>query len=678
MRKPIIPTGIPWYNSVRTRLLMIALLPMLLLMPVFGAVIILNWSARFDELLLAKVNGELTIAHQHLGALKERAFENVQALGASAAFVQATQNNQLPEFLEQQRKKYGFDFLYHLSHEGSVVSAQSVSAPVFPAYWPIVQWALLGEGGTEIDIFDTQVLTEISPQLAERAKLPLVPTKGALPTTRELENRGLVVHSAAPVEAGVGVLVAGVLLNQNLGFIDTINTLVYPKASLTEGSLGTATLFLEDVRISTNVRLFENVRALGTRVSIEVRSTVLDEGRTWLNRAFVVNDWYISAYEPLLDSFGNRVGMLYVGFLDSPFRAAKAKALWLIIGGFLLLLTLSVPLFLRLARSVFKPLEDIVHTISKVEAGDLSARTDLPNNNNEVSRVASHLNTVLAQVQERDQRLREWGDELENRVKNRTHELQDANQQLEMTTKQLVVSEKLAAIGEITASVAHEINNPVAVIQGSVDVIYDELGDVAKPLNTEFTLVFQQVHRINTLVNKLLQFARPEEFAGAVSIYSPNDVVNDTLPLVQHLLNKGQIQLELALESTRDVAINQTELQQVLINLIVNAIQAMQNGGNLTITSKDHENNQQSGILITITDTGTGMPPEVADKVFDPFFTTKKAEGTGLGLSITQKLISRAGGQIWLDSKLGQGTRFSIFIVSHPDVAVTDDLDFAH
>ncbi len=667
MRRPLPPSGIAWYNSVRTRLLMIALLPMLLLMPVFGAVIIVNWSARFDELLIAKVNSELTIAHQHLTTLKERAFENVQALGASAAFLQASQKGTLPNFLEQQRQRYGFDFLYYIPVNESIVSAQSVAAPAVPTDWPIVQSAIQGHGGTEVDIFDAEVLAEISPKLAEQATLTLVPTKAALPTTREQESRGMVVHSAAPVEAGSGVLVAGVLLNRNLEFIDTINALVYPDASLTTGSLGTTTLFLEDVRVSTNVRLFENVRALGTRVSVEVRTTVLDQGRTWLDRAFVVNDWYISAYEPLIDSFDNRVGMLYVGFLDSPFRDAKARALWLIIGGFLLLLALSVPLFLRLARSVFKPLEDIVHTISEVEGGDLSARTNLPNGNNEVSRVSSHLNTVLAQVQERDQRLREWGDQLENRVKNRTHELQEANQQLEITTKQLVVSEKLAAIGEITASVAHEINNPVAVIQGSVDVIYDGLGENAEPLNTEFTLVYQQVHRINTLVNKLLQFARPEEFAGSASTHSPNDVINDTLPLVQHLLNKGEIQLDLTLESTRKVSINQTELQQVLVNLIVNAIQAMPSGGDLTITTKDHQLDQQTGVLITISDTGVGMPPEIANRVFDPFFTTKKAEGTGLGLSISQKLISRAGGQIWLDSERGKGTQFTIFVVSNLD-----------
>ena len=105
---------------------MIVLLPMLLLMPVCGAVIILNWSARFDQLLSVKVNGELTITHQHLAALKERAFENVQSLGASAAFMQASQNGQLPIFLEQQRQKYGFDFLYYMSPDDNIVSAQSV------------------------------------------------------------------------------------------------------------------------------------------------------------------------------------------------------------------------------------------------------------------------------------------------------------------------------------------------------------------------------------------------------------------------------------------------------------------------------------------------------------------------------------------------------------------------
>ncbi len=633
---------------------------MLIIMPLFGGVVVYNWSARFDNLLIAKVNGELTIAHEYLTGLKVRALEKVQALGASAVFLQASEAGQLPALLERQRQEYGFDFIYFIGPDGKIIPTSGGAAPAQPTRWPVVQRALAGEGGAEIDIFQAEDLAAFSPEFAAQAALPLVPTKAALPTTRTRETRGMIVHTAAAVSAGEGTLVAGVLLNHNLDFIDAINALVYPEASLTEGSRGTTTLFLDDVRVSTNVRLFENVRALGTRVSVEVREAVLGQGRTWLDRAFVVNDWYISAYEPLIDSFGNRVGMLYVGFLDSPYRAAKAQTLWLISGGFLFLLAFSVPLFLRLARGVFRPLENMVETISKVEAGDLTARTGLSDAQNEVSLVSTHLDTVLAQVQDRDQSLREWADELENRVEARTAELKNANQQLEATTKQLVVSEKLAAIGEITAGVAHEINNPVAVIQGNVDVIHETLGPHATPLKTEFSLVFEQVHRINTLVNKLLQFARPEEFAGNAGSHSPNDVIEDTLPLVQHLLSKVNINLKQALNCTQDVTINRTELQQVFINLIVNAIQAMPSGGVLEIATVD----QDSEVLISIADSGVGIEPEVIEHIFDPFFTTKKAEGTGLGLSITQKLIERAGGRISVDSRIGHGTRFNVFLDS--------------
>src|SRR5262249_8821312 len=153
--------------------------------------------------------------------------------------------------------------------------------------------------------------------------------------------------------------------------------LVYRTASLPEGSQGTATLFLEDVRISTNVRLFEGKRALGTRVSAAVRDAVLGKGRVWLDSAFVVNDWYISAYEPIVDSFGKRVGMLYVGFLEAPFTQAKYWTIFTIAAAFLAVAALSVPIFLRWPRGIFEPLERVTDTIASVEAGNLSARTGL-------------------------------------------------------------------------------------------------------------------------------------------------------------------------------------------------------------------------------------------------------------------------------------------------------------
>ena len=228
--------------------------------------------------------------------------------------------------------------------------------------------------------------------------LELVPTPNAVPTDRDTETRGMVVHSASPVSLGgpqPAALVGGLLLNQNLVFIDTINDLVYRAASLRAGSQGTATLFLDDVRITTNVRLFEGRRALGTRVSSAVRSTVLDQGKTWLDSAFVVNDWYISAYEPIIDSYGKRVGMLYVGFLEAPFIKAKYIDPCDHPGCVPFVTAAIVPIFLRWARAIFQPLERMTDTIAKVESGDLGARTGLPTANDEIGLVASHLESLL-------------------------------------------------------------------------------------------------------------------------------------------------------------------------------------------------------------------------------------------------------------------------------------------
>jgi len=661
------PRGrIKWFRSVRARLLAIALLPMLVVMPLFLGVIGANWANRFDNLLIAKVNSDLTIAHQYLQGILERSGERVQALGQSAEFarVMTGENDaEIVAYLDVERKALGLDFLYFVTRGGQVFSAPALAGNVNVMKWPVVQQAVAGQDATEIDIFQADDLAAFSPDLAQQALIKLVPTEAAVPTDRQAETRGMVVHTATALKGDIpAALVGGLLLNRNLPFIDTINDLVYPAASLTEGSRGTATLFLDDVRISTNVRLFENVRALGTRVSAIVRSTVLDGGKVWLDRAFVVNDWYISAYEPIVDSFGKRVGMLYVGFLDTPFQAAKQQTLKMVLGGFLMLVLLSVPIFLRWANGIIKPLERMVATITRVEGGDMGARTGLPaGQQDEVGRVAGHLDNLLDQLQERDRKLRDWAEELNRRVAERTRELSDANQRLEATTKQLLVAEKLAAIGEITAGIAHEINNPIAVIQGNLDVIRQEVGNDTG-LDTEFGLIYEQVHSVNVLVSKLLQFARPEEYAGFVEHHVPDDVINDSIPLVQHLLGKGDIKLVLDLHADHPVAMNRTELQQVLINLIVNAIHAMPKGGTLTLRSVNKDEGDVQGIEIEVSDTGTGMPPKVLECVFDPFFTTKQAEGTGLGLSISQKLVLRSGGQIRARSQQGHGTAFTVWV----------------
>lgn len=651
-------------RSIRFRLLAIALLPTLVILPLLLGIAIARWNAKFDALLITKVNGDLTIAHQYLSRILENTGEHIQALAVSAAFrdtVGSSQTPALPAFLEQSRQTLGLDFLMLVDPQRK---------PVNPAReplgaWPVVISALGGTSSTAIDIFSSEQLASLSPVLAARAQIELVETPNAVPTDRKSETRGMVVHSASPVTLANGekaALVGGILLNQNLVFIDTINDLVYREASLPEGSKGTATLFLEDVRVSTNVRLFEDRRALGTRVSAAVRAAVLDEGRTWLDSAFVVNDWYISAYEPIVDSFGKRVGMLYVGFLETPFRQAKYATLLTIVLAFLVVTAVSVPIFLRWARAIFKPLERMSDTITRVEGGNMGARTELKAASDEIGRVALHLDGLLDQLQQRDRELRQWNEELNDRVAERTSELELANRQIEATTKQLIMSEKLAAIGEITAGVAHEINNPIAVIQGNLDVVRSVLGAKAEEAKVEFRLIDEQIHRISQIVTKLLQFAKPEEYAGYVERHAPSDVISDCLPLVQHLLHKAAIKLIRDDKATRLVLMNRTELQQVAINLIVNAIHAMPKGGSLTIRTQDQDIEARAGVVVDITDTGVGMTPELIGKIFDPFFTTKRQEGTGLGLSISQRLISRQGGRISVQSAPGKGTTFSIWL----------------
>jgi len=644
--------------SVRMRLLAIALLPTLVIMPLFFIVTAVNWSSRFDNLLIAKVNGELTIAQQFLSQLLENSDLRMQALAESSAFVDrvvSQDRNAVLTLLDNKKAEMGLDFLYYINADGAVWSSPRFVDDMGLTKWPVVSQALAGTGSAQIDIFSEFDLGQVSDNLAEKARINLVSTQAAVPTERTEETRGMVVHAATPVEGSgrSGALVGGVLLNRNLTFIDTINDLVYPTASLTEGSQGTATLFLEDVRVSTNVRLFQDERALGTRVSAAVYETVLERGEVWLDRAFVVNDWYISAYEPIIDSFGQRVGMLYVGFLDQPFRDAKFSTILTFAVAFVVIILISVPIFLRWARQIFAPLERMVRTIGRVEEGDLNARTRVEDGG-EIGRVAAQMDNLLEQIQERDR-------ELTRRVVARTRDLEDANKRLEATSKQLVVSEKLAAVGEIAAGIAHEINNPVQVIQGNLDVLRVQLGDDADLVKTELRLIDEQTHSIFLIVNKLLQFTRPDEYAEGSEEHRPADIITDTLPLVQHLLSKGHIALSLELESLKAISIHRTELQQILINLMVNAIHAMPEGGALTVGALDADRDGKAGVLLFVKDTGMGMDSDVLARIFDPFFTTKQGEGTGLGLSITRKLVERYDGEIEADSLVGQGTEFRVW-----------------
>lgn len=659
--------------SVRTKLLLVALVPLLTALPILFSLIFYWGLGYYDRLLTFKVSSDLTVAHEYFIHVRERIGQDVSSLGDSYRFVTTVRddgNANLQRMLAEKQKSLDLDFLNFLDPQGRViVSSNGKPAEMIAESWPVVYSALQGEKATAIDIYSEEQLRQLSDKAAQQAYIELLNTPNAAATKKTAEKSGMVIHSATPVydDDGklLGVLEGGMLLNQNLSFVDTINSLVYAEGSLPEGSAGTATLFIDDVRVATNVRLFGNKRALGTRASQIVRDHVLNDGKTWLDRAFVVHDWYISAYEPISDSFGKRVGMLYVGYLEEPFRKAKETAIILLALLFIAIGIGGAYFSLRVARSIYEPLKGMNRTMTAVELGDMDARTGGVQARDELGNLSRHLDELLDTVQQQNAELKSWGNELDQKVVERTAELQQTNKLLVQAQQQLVLAEKLAAIGEITAGVAHEINNPVAVLQGNLDVLRDTLGAAVQPVQGELQLMDQQIYRINTIVTKLLQFASPGEFAGYVETVKVDEVVADTLVLVKHLLNQSRIVVVHRKEATLSVPINRGELQQVLINLCTNAIHAMKDGGKLTIATSDWEDESGArGVLIRVEDTGSGIRKEDIAHIFDAFFTTKRQGGTGLGLSISYTLVARYGGTISVRSEAGQGTEFTVQLLA--------------
>ena len=651
-------------TSVRTSLLALALLPLLLALPTLLVLAIYWGHAYYDRLLTFKVNSDLAVADQYFHRVVERVGQHTSSLAQSHSLVThiiEKRGDALNTLLDKKRTELKLDFL----------RLHSAVKHSFTSEWPVLRNAFNGESATGIEIFSSEELVAVGINPLANAYLPLVPTPNATPTSRTVETRGMIIHTAAPVydDEGklIGVLEGGMLLNQNLDFVDDINALVYRPDTLLEGSHGTATLFLDDVRIATNVRLFEGQRALGTRVSQSVRDLVLGQGKTWYDRAFVVKDWYISAYEPIRNNRNQPIGMLYVGYLEQPYKNVLVTAAIIII---LLFITVGVGggwLAWRWAHTIFKPLEQMNTTISAVESGDMNARTGAVESNNEIGRVSKHLDALLDLLNQRNTELKAWANELDQKVAERTASLQQANEKLQDTQRQLVMAEKLAAIGEITAGVAHEINNPVAVIQGNIDVLQEVLGKQALPVKEEIRLINQQVNRIQLMVTKLLQFARPVEYAGYIEAVDVNTLLDDSLILVRHQLNKAQVAVMKDASASRAAHINRIELQQVLINLIVNALHAMPQGGTLTLGTRNCDDN---GVSITVSDTGTGITAENLKRIFDPFFTTKPGAGTGLGLSISYTLVARYGGSISATSEIGKGSAFTVKLMGETETLI--------
>lgn len=675
-------------HSIRNKLLAMALLPLAVVLPLLVGALVIWGNAAYDRLLITKVHSDLAVARGYFGQVLSQVGAGTQAVGASHTLHLALAQHDLPglqALLAKERGRLGFDFINLYSPQGRLLTADWAGAHAPAREGAALAQPAIAATGTPDPLAPTDAslallgaaeLLALAPHLGERIQIPLIATRGAAPTSRRIEDRALVMLATTPIVGAGGETLAllrgGVLLNQNLGLIDHINRIVYPQGSLPFGSHGTATLFMQDVRITTNVRLFQDRRAIGTRVSQTVSEAVLTRGNTWLDRAFVVNDWYVSAYEPLLDAGGQRVGMLYVGYLEEPFRWVKYGMLALIVAIFMVVMVMAAFFSVRWARSIFRPLVQMNRTMQRVEEGDTGARVGALEARDEIGALATHLDQLLNVIDDKTHALQRWADELDAKVIVRTQELAQSNTSLKQAQQQLVKSEKLAAIGQLTASVAHEINNPIAVMQGNLDLMRETLGEQARPVAAELQLMDQQVDRMRLIVTQLLQYARPTDYAGYVEAVDVNRTLDDSLVLVAHLLAHTRIEVVRRLQASTPVGINRQELQQVVINLLINAIQAMPSGGTLELRTRDQIDHEgRSGVVLEVCDSGAGLSAPVRDKLFRPFFTTKN-DGNGLGLWISVGLIERYGGSISGSNRreLGQdapGAVFSIWLLAEPN-----------
>lgn len=247
--------------------------------------------------------------------------------------------------------------------------------------------------------------------------------------------------------------------------------------------------------------------------------------------------------------------------------------------------------------------------------------------------------------------------------------LEETNRQLRRAEAEARRSERLAALGQLSAGLAHEIRNPLGVIKGSAEMLSQKLQN-AEPLAGELAgYISSEVNRLNALVSRFLDFARPLSVEPRpVQIMA---VVERSIEAVQSQHPKAGVKIERQLSSLPQILADEQLCERVFVNLIENAYQAMEDGANgervLRVAAEPESSNGRAGVGITFSDTGPGVAPEAREQIFNPFYTSKK-NGVGLGLSIVAKIVDDHRGWIKLESGAGTGARFHIFLPEKPEV----------
>jgi signal transduction histidine kinase len=305
-----------------------------------------------------------------------------------------------------------------------------------------------------------------------------------------------------------------------------------------------------------------------------------------------------------------------------------------------------------LSESISRPVLRLRDASLAVASGDLDQRTGM-RRADEIGQLAAVFDLMTFRLRRRTaQAARLYAETVK-----RNKDLAEANTQLQVAQQQLVQSEKLAAVGQLTAGIVHDVKNPLGVIKGLAEEIQEDLGKES-PIVSRLSVIRDNASRANNIVSDLLKFARQSD--PEMRYQNLCETVKTALRLTDFLARKGGVKIGTEFQAPSIMtAYDAQQLEQVLINLIQNAIQAMPYGGSLWV----RVTHTDEWVDVAVQDTGVGIPKENLKRIFDPFFTTKpKGEGTGLGLSVSYGIVAQHKGRIDVQSVVGQGTTFTVHL----------------
>lgn len=486
-------------------------------------------------------------------------------------------------------------------------------------------------------LLSREELAALSPEVAERARIAVIPTPHAPSGGKSSLSDGLVAAAATPVLSDdgelTGVLCAGQLLNRRNSVADRIRSSLYRDERFDGRDVAIVSLFLGDVRVATSATTASGDRAVGTLASSEVYKGVMLEGQRWLKAGYVVDDWYLTAYEPIRDPRGKVIGALGLGLLQRKFEDLPRRAMESLLALTIIAVLLGIVVSYVLSESIMRPVNKLIAATRRIAADHSPQQIHLDAAPPEIEALGNAFNEMALAIHERDDRLHR-----------QTHE-------------KLMRSDRLAMIGQLAAGVAHEINNPLGSILLFSRLTVQQLPAQGRA-RENLERIEKETKRCHAIVKSLLDFAR--ERKPLVEAVDVNRLLDETLKLFEGQFLFQNIQVARDYDAKlATIPADQSQLQQVFMNIVLNAVDAMKGKGRLGIATKS--NDAEGTVDIAISDSGPGIAPENLERVFDPFFTTKGVgHGTGLGLSVSYGIVQSHNGDIAVASEPGAGATFTI------------------